>query len=111
MYDHKVREQEVAWTPLDIPGVAMKVLYKDGATGATAVLTRRDAGSVIPAHFHTKADETVFVLEGEFVEDGEGFGPGAYFIARAGTPHGPHRTPTGCTVLTHFSDELDFRPA
>lgn len=109
MYGVKVRQEEVGWTPLDIPGVSMKVLSKDGATGAMAVLTRMDAGAVIPAHLHTRADETVFVLEGDFVEDGERYGPGAHFVGGAGTPHGPHTTSEGCTVLTHFSAELDFQ--
>lgn len=89
----------------------MKVLFRYEATGAMAVITRMDAGAVIPAHFHTKADETVFVLTGEFVKGGESYGPGAYFVGKAGTPHGPHTTPTGCTVLTHLSAELDYRPA
>jgi len=109
MYAVKVRQQDVAWTPLDIPGVSMRVLFKDGATGAMTVVTRMEAGAVIPAHFHTRADETVFVLEGEFVEDGEGYGAGSYFVGKAGVPHGPHAAPTGCSVLTHFSAELDFQ--
>lgn len=109
MYDLKVRQQDIGWTPLDIPGVAMKVLSRDEATGAMAVVTRMDAGAVIPAHFHTHADETVFVLDGDFVEDGESYGPGAFFAGKAGTPHGPHRTVAGCSVLTHFSAELDFQ--
>jgi quercetin dioxygenase-like cupin family protein len=109
MYDIKVKQEDVGWTPLDIPGVSMKVLFKDQATGAMTVITRMEAGSVIPAHFHSKADETVFVLEGIFIEDGESYGPGSYFVGKAETPHGPHRTTTGCSVLTHFSAELDFQ--
>jgi uncharacterized RmlC-like cupin family protein len=109
MYGVKVNESEVGWTPLDMPGVSMKVLHKDGTTGAMAVLTRMDAGATIPAHFHTKADETVYVLAGDFVEDGVSHGPGSYFVGKAGVPHGPHQSVGGCTVLTHFSAELDFR--
>lgn len=32
------------------------------------VLTRTEPGANIPAHHHTKAQETVFALEGDFVE-------------------------------------------
>ena len=108
MYGVKVNESEVGWTPLDMPGVAMKVLHKDEATGAMAVLTRMDAGATIPAHFHTKADETVYVLEGDFVEDGQSHGPGSFFAGKAGVPHGPHSTVGGCVVLTAFSATLDL---
>ncbi len=73
-----------------------------------AALTRIDAGATIPEHWHTKADETVFVLEGDFVEAGVPHGPGTFFSGKAGTTHGPHHSVGGCTVLTHFSAELDF---
>ena len=111
MYQIKVSQDQVDWIPLDFPGVSMKVLYKDDASGAMTVVTRMEAGAKIPAHFHTQADETVFVLEGEFIEDGESHGPGWYFIGKAGTPHGPHTTNSGCRVLTHFNAELDFQLA
>lgn len=71
----------------------MKVLARDATIGAMAVVTRMDAGAVIPAQFHSQADEPAYVLKGEPIEDGE--------------PHGPHAT-TGCTLLTHFSAELNF---
>lgn len=47
-------------------------------------------GSTIPAHRHSLADETVYVLEGDFIEAGVGYGLGAFFAGKAGTPHGPH---------------------
>jgi quercetin dioxygenase-like cupin family protein len=109
MYGVKINESEVGWTPLQMRGVSMKVLHKDEATGAMAVLTRMNVGAMIPAHFHTRADETVYVLAGDFVEDGVSHGPGSYFVGKAGIPHGPHQMLGGCTVLTHFSAELDFQ--
>lgn len=39
MYQTKVRESQLPWADLGMPGVAMKVLHKDEATGAMAVLT------------------------------------------------------------------------
>jgi quercetin dioxygenase-like cupin family protein len=111
MYDLKLKATSAQWQKLDMPGVEMCVLRRDEATGGMTVLTRILPGGVIPAHSHTKADESVYVLEGEFVEDGEAYGPGSYFYGRAGTTHGPHSSPGGCAVLTHFSAEFDFIPA
>jgi quercetin dioxygenase-like cupin family protein len=108
MFHLKLHADAVAWTPLDFPGVSLKVLHNDPDTGATTVLTRMAAGAVIPAHRHTNADETVYVLEGDFVEDGQSHGPGSFFAGKAGVPHGPHRTVGGCSVLTTFSAPLDF---
>jgi quercetin dioxygenase-like cupin family protein len=108
MYHRKLHADSVAWTPLDFPGVSLRVLHTEPETGATSVLTRLAPGAVIPAHLHTHADETVYVLEGDFVEDGQSHGPGSFFAGKAGVPHGPHGTVGGCVVLTTFSAALDF---
>jgi anti-sigma factor ChrR (cupin superfamily) len=109
MYQVKVRVEEREWADTQLPGVTMKVLFHDVATGAMTVLTRLAAGATIPAHWHTHADETVTVLEGDFVEDGERYTDGAYFRGKAGTLHGPHHSVGGCLVVTHFSATLDFQ--
>ena len=108
MYPASARAGDLPWNPLDFPGVSLMVLHTNPATGGTTVLTRLEPGAVIPAHSHTRADETVYVLEGDFVEDGVPHGPGSFFAAPAGAPHGPHSTVGGCVVLTAFSAALDF---
>lgn len=108
MYQTVIDSKDVAPVPLELPGVSIRVLDRDSATGGMTVLTRIEAGATIPEHWHTKADETVFVLEGDFVEAGVAHGPGAFFAGKAGTTHGPHHSVGGCTVLTQFSAELDF---
>jgi hypothetical protein len=82
----------VEWAPLDFPGVSLQVLRIDPDTGAMSVLTRMAPGSVIPAHLHTQADETVYLLESDFVEDGQSQGPGSFIAGTAGVPYGrpPH---------------------
>jgi quercetin dioxygenase-like cupin family protein len=108
MYQTKIDTSALPWSPLDFPGVSMKVLQNVESTGGMTVMTRMAAGSSIPAHSHTRADETVFVVEGDFVEDGVTYGPGSFFVGRAGSVHGPHRSAGGCVLLTTFSGPLDF---
>ena len=108
MYQTKIDTSATAWSPLDFPGVSMKVLQEVESTGGMTVMTRIAAGGAIPAHSHTQADETVFVVEGDFVEDGVSHGPGSFFVGKAGTPHGPHASKGGCVLLTTFSAPLDF---
>jgi anti-sigma factor ChrR (cupin superfamily) len=108
VYDRKVNTASIDWSPLDFPGVSMKTLRQDDRTGGMTVITRMNPGASILAHRHTTADETVFVLEGDFIEDGQKHGPGSFFLGSAGTDHGPHSTTKGCLLLTTFSAPLDF---
>ncbi len=108
MYDTKLATSTLAWSPLDFAGVSMKTLQTDERTGGMTVMTRMAPGATIPAHSHTYADETVYVVEGDFIEDGINYGPGSFFAGSAGTFHGPHSTSKGCILLTTFSASLDF---
>jgi quercetin dioxygenase-like cupin family protein len=75
------------------------------------VLTHIAPGAIIPEHWHTFANETVFVLSGDFIEQGRSYGPGAVSVGKAGTSHGPHDSVSGFIVLTAFSAPLDFQIA
>jgi quercetin dioxygenase-like cupin family protein len=108
VYQTKIDTSALAWSPLDFPGVSMRVLQDVGPTGGMTVMTRIAAGGSVPAHGHTRADETVFVVEGDLVEDGVAYGPGSFFAGRAGSVHGPHRSAGGCVLLTTFSAPPDF---
>ncbi len=110
MYEDTIASSEVEQVSLDLPGVTMQVLHTEGSGGMT-VLTHLAPGATIPEHWHTNADETVYVLSGDFVEASVPHGPGTFFAGRAGTRHGPHSTVHGCTVLTRFSATLDFQLA
>lgn len=117
MYESTVISTEVPALPLGFPGVTVRVLHREQMPGGSihggqVVLTRMAPGAVIPEHWHSRTDETVFVISGDFIEAGVSYGPGTFFFGRAGRPHGPHTSLTGCTVLTHFSNssDLDFNP-
>jgi hypothetical protein len=56
------------------------------------------------------ADQSVFVVEGDLVEEGVGYGPGSFLFAKAGTPHGPHGSSGGCVLLSWYSGPPDFVP-
>jgi anti-sigma factor ChrR (cupin superfamily) len=109
MYQKTIKQDEVDAVALDLPGVQIQTLHVDDISGGMTVLTHIAAGATIPQHWHTSADETVFVLSGDFIEQGKSYGPGTFFVGKAGTSHGPHESVSGCTVLTTFSAPLDFQ--
>ena len=100
MYEATTDTSALLWSPTGWPGVSMKMLQQVESTGGMTGMMQMAAGSSIPAHSHTHADQTVFVIEGDLVEDGVSYGPGSFFVAKAGTPHGPHGTVGGCVLLT-----------
>jgi anti-sigma factor ChrR (cupin superfamily) len=109
MYQTIVNSADVKAAAVEFTGVVIQVLHTDEQSGAMTVLTRMEPGSVIPEHWHTTADEMVYVLSGDFVEAGVTHGAGTLFVGKAGTSHGPHSTRDGCAVLTQFSATLDFQ--
>jgi anti-sigma factor ChrR (cupin superfamily) len=109
VYSTIVNTAKLPWAALGFAGVSMRVIYEDKKSGGLTVMTRLEPGALIPAHIHTEADETVFVISGDFIEEGVEYGPASFFAAPAAVPHGPHRSRTGCVVLTTFSAPLDFQ--
>lgn len=107
MYQKIIQAQTLAWTPLDFPGVFMRVLYQNAISGGMTVMTRMELGASMPEHFHTHADELVYVMSGDFIEAGATHHTGTFFVGAAGTTHGPHESRTGCVLLTTFSAGLD----
>lgn len=100
-----------SWEALAIEGVECKTLYENQELGQKTVLTKLAPGATIPMHWHTNADETVYVIEGILLEEGTEYGAGSYFVGKAKTTHGPHHSKNGCTLLTHWSGgPVDFCP-
>ncbi|MDR3617134.1 MAG: cupin domain-containing protein [Candidatus Obscuribacterales bacterium] len=109
MYQYLSDCHHCQWEKLEIDGVESKTLYVDEQTNARTVETKLSPGAVIPRHSHTHAHETVYVLSGDFIEEGVKYGPGSYFVGKAGVSHGPHKSDNGCLVITHWTGgPIDF---
>ena len=66
---HYIKGDEVPWTPMaQAPGVEVKVLYEDKASGIFTGLFRIPPGGVVPDHVHTALEQT-YVLEGSFGDE------------------------------------------
>lgn len=109
---HDVSPTDHDFTPTeDLPGVSDATLREDPDTGGFEALIKFEPGAVIPAHTHTDADEAIFVVDGDFIVDGETHTRGAYFYAPKGVVHGPVTSAKGCTIFVRFTAEFDFVPA
>src|SRR4249920_3481938 len=102
MFPYTALAKDKSFQPGPYPGVELLVLHKNETTGGVTVLRKFHAGATIPAHVHPLANEHVYILTGDWEEDGVVQGPGTFFFAPRGERHGPHVARTEVVSLTHF---------
>jgi len=95
-----------SWQPGPYAGVEIMVLHKDTTTGGMTILRKFKAGTTVPAHIHPQADESVYILEGQWHEENVVYGPGTFLFVAKGQQHGPHYVPAEVVSLTIFSGPL-----
>jgi quercetin dioxygenase-like cupin family protein len=110
MFPYTVLAKERHWEPGPYAGVELLVLHKNEETGGVTVLRKFHAGVTVPAHVHPQANEYVYVLSGEWEESGVKYGPGGFFFAPKGQPHGPHIARTEVISFTVFDGPLTVKP-
>jgi len=72
--------ESLPWQPTRFPGIEVKTLLIDRASGLVTSLTRMAPGTELPDHEHVRIEQT-FVLEGHLVDRS---GPDAGIECRAG---------------------------
>lgn len=95
-----------------LPGIEIKRLFVDTATGAVTSLVRVAAGAVYPAHLH-KGIEHLYVLDGDIVFDDHTLSSGDYEVRPANSRHSSATTLSaapneGCLLLVINSGHDEF---
>lgn len=81
-------------------GVDIAVIFdetKDNPKGADMAFLRYEPGAYVPGHVHM-GYESVFVLQGDYIENGVTFTPGSLVVRAPGTCHSMASN-TGCVIL------------
>ena len=86
------------WQPYPIPGIRMRVLAINKASGYATLLLDAQPGVRFPAHHHG-ASEECYVLSGSLHTLGRRLGPGDFLHADPGTDHPEMWTEEGARVL------------
>jgi len=88
------------WQKTKIPGIQIKVLYRNEETGQSTILFKFAPGAKTPLHEHTALEQT-FVLEGSLVDhDGE-VTAGNYVWREPGSVHQAY-APNGSLHIAFF---------
>jgi quercetin dioxygenase-like cupin family protein len=106
MFAYIALAKDKTWQPGPYAGVELMILQKNPVTGGVVALRKFAAGTAVPAHVHPLANESVFVLSGEWEEGGQVYSAGTYFFAARGERHGPHHARTEVISLTTFDGPL-----
>jgi anti-sigma factor ChrR (cupin superfamily) len=92
--------------PVLQPGVRQLILRDGPLPGERTSLLAYDPGAQVPRHRHV-GEESLFILEGEQIDDSGAFQAGSYLINPVGTEHAV-RSPGGCLVLIHWHAPVQF---
>ena len=111
MFPYTTLAKDKPWQPGPYEGVELLVLHKNETTGGVTVLRKFKAGVTVPAHIHPNANESVYVLSGEWEEEGVSYTNGAFLFAPKGVAHGPHKAKSEVVSLTIFDGPLTVVPA
>ncbi len=94
-----IRKSDGEWREIGVPGILVKRLFKDPATGTLTSVVRMAPGAFYPRHLHAGL-EHLFVLEGDLVFEDHTLLPGDYEVSPSTTEHSSATTHGGCMVLT-----------
>ncbi len=94
------------WQPTPFPGICMKLLWQDEASGAFTALFKTEPGARLPLHRHQGVEQT-FVLEGSLVDDEGACTAGNFVWRRPGSIHSAY-SPNGCLALGTFTSPNEF---
>lgn len=95
-----VEVEKLPWQPTRFPGIEMKVLLKDEASGLLTALFHWAPGAKLPLHEHVEIEQS-FVLEGSFRDEQGICRKGDYVWRPAGSRHEAW-SEEGCVLLAFF---------
>ncbi|MBC8003102.1 MAG: cupin domain-containing protein [Opitutaceae bacterium] len=106
MFPYIALASEKSWQPGPYEGVELLPLHKNPVTGGVTVLRKFKAGITVPAHIHPLANESVYIISGDWEESGTTYSTGAFLFAPKGERHGPHHAKTEVISVTMFDGPL-----
>jgi anti-sigma factor ChrR (cupin superfamily) len=89
------------------PGVDIRYLYRDEASGSSCALLRYQPGAEVPEHVH-QGFEHVYVLSGEQSDERGNYRKGCFVINPPGTAHRVW-SKEGCLVLIVWQRPVAFK--
>jgi quercetin dioxygenase-like cupin family protein len=84
--------------------ITLAVRNANYALGPVMLHIAMKPGAIIPAHLHKGMAEALYVVEGDFINEGKQYQAGTSLHFMAGKEHGPHTTKNGCKLLVLWTE-------
>src|SRR5262245_61698405 len=91
--------------------ITLKVRNANYTLGPVMLHIGMKPGAVIPAHLHKGMAEALYVVEGDFTNEGKQYQAGTSLHFKAGKAHGPHSTKNGCKLLVLWTERTSKEAA
>jgi quercetin dioxygenase-like cupin family protein len=107
MVDQEVFQSQLKTDRFPFPSegdITLAVRNANYTLGPVMVHLVMKPGAVIPEHLHNGMAEALYVVEGDFSNEGKQYQPGTSLHFKAGKPHGPQATKNGCKLLILWTE-------
>ena len=114
MVDQEVFESQLHAGPFPFPSegeVTLTVRNANYALGPVMLHVVMKPGAVIPEHMHQGMAEALYVVQGDFTNEGKQYPAGTSLHFKAGKQHGPHLTNNGCRLLVLWTERTSHEAA
>jgi quercetin dioxygenase-like cupin family protein len=107
MVDQEVSASQLKTDRFPYPSkgnITLAVRNTNYTLGPVMVHLSMEPGAVIPAHLHNGMAEALYVVEGDFNNEGKEYQAGTSLHFKAGKAHGPQSTKNGCRLLVLWTE-------
>jgi quercetin dioxygenase-like cupin family protein len=114
MVDHEVFESQLRADRFPFPSegdITLAVRNANYALGPVMLHLVMKPGAVVPKHLHKGMAEALYVVEGDFTNEGRQYQAGTSLHFKAGNIHGPHTTRKGCKLLILWTERTSKEAA
>ena len=107
MVDQEVLDSQLKTDRFPFPSegdITLRVRNTNYTLGPVMLHIGMKPGAVIPAHLHKGMGEALYIVEGDFTNEGKQYQAGTSLHFKAGKAHGPHSTKNGCKLLVLWTE-------